>query len=442
MTEPAVRVGPTDLATSAQETRKSDVLWKGIIPLTLLTLLWIRVFLSFAHVSSLPDGQPAGGDFGHNMGSAYVMKQGGNPYDTAELVRGEKAYLEAHGVPIFAGATDPATVWSGYPPLYFWLLQPFTEFAFPLIAFAWILVMGAALAVGALMCLTFLGWTARAFPALLFLVAPPTTLHLYYTNAAGAAVAMILAAVAISRRFPFAAGVLLSISCVKPQVGVPSFLLVALFSPPRRWRIVSGFSAGALSLFILTMLGPGPQSFVAWTNGLFGVSNLVGQQVNMVPLVGLYAGYLSQPLHNTLEFLTVAAALGLTVWYWRRLRGYSSVPFHLVAWLWPLWMLALPYAHFADEIVLLPAVLAVLGHNGRNIAQLGPALCVYLLYLSTALYNVEIGHMQLLSLPLIAVTILMYRHAVGSINADNKVDLVRGSRGDLELERAQPPRFQ
>ncbi len=398
-------------AASAREQGRSGALWKGAVPLALLTLLWVRVFLSFAHVSTLPNDAPFGGDFAHNMAGAYVMTHGGNPYNAEVFLRGLHSYLVAQGIPNKLRLTDGVTVWYGYPPLYAWLLEPFIPLPFPLVTLALMMIMGLALAVAAFLCLSSFGWSTRLFPTLLFLTAPQTTFQLYYGNPASLVVAMVVASIAINRRFPFSAGLLLSLACLKPQLGVPGLLLLALSSPRGRGRIFAGFGTGTVVLLALTLLGPGRHSLVAWVQGLFSISGMAGQQVNMVPLMGLYAGRVPPSLHTVLEGLTVLAALGLTAWYWRRLRGLTDVPFRLVAWLWPLWMLALPYAHFPDEIVLLPATLAALGRNGRHITQPGLALCVYLLYGSTLLDNVEIDHVQLLSLPLIAVTILMYRHA-------------------------------
>ncbi len=385
----------------------------------LLTLLWTGVFLSVAHLKGGPHAGPFGVDFAHNMSGAYVMSHGGNPYDGDALVRGENMYLRSHGVPDHVASPDRALVWVAYPPLYLWALRPLLNFSFPLVATAWILFMVVFVAAGFVACLRFLGWSSRLLPMVLFLGMPQTTFQAYYANPAGPVIAVIMGALAIHRRWPLAAGLLLSLTWLKPQIGLPGFLLIALFAPGKaRLRIASGLVAGTLGLLALTLAGPGSQSLVLWIRGMLRVSGIAGEQPNMIPLIGLYAGWASPALRGPLEAVSLCVAVGLTGWWWWRLRRFAEVPLHSVAWLWPVWLLALPYAHFPDEMLLAPAVLAVLGTNAQNITRAVPALCIYLLYFSTLLYNIEIApHVQLLCLPLLVIAIAMYRHASRSLDS-------------------------
>ncbi|GAC1638179.1 MAG: hypothetical protein NVS4B2_27190 [Chloroflexota bacterium] len=377
-----------------------------------VTLVWIRIFLLVAHLKGGPQADPFGVDFAHNMSSAYVMDHGGNPYDSKVLIPGEHAYFRTHRVVDRPGTARPAYVWGGYPPLYFWALRPLTTFSFPVIATAWIFATFAMMAAGFLLCLSYFGWTRRLVPALLFMAMPQTTFQAYYANPAGMVFGLVLVALTVHKRWPLGAGLLLSLTWLKPQLGLPSFLLIALFYPPGRVRVVIGFILGTLVLVGLTLVGPGVSSLLAWLHGIQSVSGLAGEQPNMIPLVGLYAGWASPALHSVVEYLALAVAVCLTGWWWRRLRHLPDVPFHLVAWLWPVWLLALPYAHFPDEILLAPAILAVLGPNGRDLGKLTPALCLYLLYGSTLLYNLEVQHIQFLWLPLLGITIALYRYAL------------------------------
>lgn len=399
---------------------------KAVLPLALLTLAWLVLFFGFvAHLSGGPHAHPFGVDFAHNMSSASVMNQGGNPYDSAVLVRGEHTYLQRHGVPNHVGPSDRRYIWGGYPPLFFWLLRPLTPFPFPQVATAWIVALILIMAASFLLYLWARGWSARLVPTLLFLTMPQTTFQAYFANPACLVFAVIMAALAIHRRWPLAAGMLLSLTWLKPQLGLPSVVLIALFDPPGLKRTAAGFTAGTLALLAGTLIGPGPRSLLFWLQGMVAVSGIAGEQPNMIPLVGLYGGWASGTLHTALEALTVAVALGLTGWWWLRLRGMEHVPSSLVAWLWAVWLLALPYAHFPDEILLAPAILAVLGPNGRDMTRPLPGACVYLLYVSTLLYNVELGHVQLLWAPLMTVAILLYRHAAGSLRAlgDRSLDV-------------------
>jgi hypothetical protein len=64
------------------------------------------------------------------------------------------------------------------------------------------------------------------------------------------------------------------------------------------------------------------------------------------------------------------------------------------------WLIAIPYAHFIDEMLLIVPVIALLGRDGRWISRPVSVGVLYLLGLSILLYSWTPMHMQLLSLPL------------------------------------------
>jgi len=77
------------------------------------------------------------------------------------------------------------------------------------------------------------------------------------------------------------------------------------------------------------------------------------------------------------------------------------VPLQKTGWLWFLWMLATPYAHFIDEIVLVIPVLALIGVNGRHVTRPTSVVVLYLLGLSIWLFSWTPMNVQLLWAPLV-----------------------------------------
>jgi hypothetical protein len=315
--------------------------------------------------------------------------------------------------------------WTAYPPLFLWALRPFTGFPFPAVTTIWIVLMCALMAASVVAVLRSLGWTACLVPTLLFLGTPQATYQAYFGNPAGIVFALIMGALATRKRWPLASGLLLSLTWLKPQMGAPAFLLIALFYGRARMRVIAGFALGSVGLLGLTLIGPGPQSLIFWLKGMLGVSRMAGAQPNMIPLVGLYAGWAPPGVHTAIELMTICVALTLTGWWWLRLRALPEIPAHLVAWLWPVWVLALPYAHFPDEILLAPAIFAVLGQNGRDLKRAVPALCVYLLYFSTLLYSAQIGRVQLLWLPLLVIAVALYRGTPHRLHGQSGLPVAR-----------------
>ena len=78
------------------------------------------------------------------------------------------------------------------------------------------------------------------------------------------------------------------------------------------------------------------------------------------------------------------------------------MPILTTAWLWFLWLIATPYAHFIDEALLAVPVLAVVGPDGRDAARPAAAFIVYGVVGSVLLYSWTPANAQFLWLPLFA----------------------------------------
>jgi len=407
-TPPAAQA--TAIATTRPRSIRTDRRALIIAPLALLCCVWLWALVQTGGVARGPRAVTFGGDFALNMSSAALLKQGGNPYDGNVLLRAEQAYMDRNGIPVQLGADQAPLTWGGYPPLFFWILEPLTSLPFHLVALLWIGLLLAVMIGGFIALLRYLGWKSLVIPSLIFAIMPQTTLEAYYANPTGLVVGLIFLALALQRRHPLSAGLLFSLAFLKPQLAVPTLIAMTVFLVLDRRRFLTGVTLGVCALVGASLATVGPHGLALWVYGLASVSAMVASQPNMAPLIGLYAGWTAQPLRTCIEAVLAMAVLALTAREWYRGRAGSSAPFLAIAWLWVGWFLVLPYARFPDEILLAPAILAFVGPDGRDLGRLAPATMLYLIYFSALLFSAHLAGAQLLSLPLLVLLAVLYVH--------------------------------
>lgn len=409
-------LGKSDLPARRDMTRPGRfLLWLG--PLVILMLLWAWALVTVGDVRQGPRARNFGGDFALNMSSAYVLRHGENPYDGAVLLRGEQAFLVRQGISPNLGRSAGALTWGGYPPLYFWLLGPLTDLPFRTVGIVWIVGLYALMAGGFLAVLAYAGWSRRLVPCLLFLAMPQTMLQAYYGNPAGLVVPVVLGALFLQSRYPLAGGLLLSLAWLKPQLALPALVMITIFHTHDRVRFLLGLALGTFSLLAASLLTMGGHEMILWVRGLLTVSSITGEQPNMAPLVGLYAGWAPPAIRTGLEATGLAVAAVLTLgWRWK-LRGVNRPSLLAVGWLWVVWFLALPYAHFPDEILLSLPIIALLGRDGENAGRPVSVAVLYLMFFSAFLFSAKPHDVQLLSLPLLVLAAMLWmaaRHEVAA----------------------------
>jgi hypothetical protein len=371
-----------------------------LVPFFLGLTLWLAAFATSGSVAEGPNGTRMGGDFAVFMGGATVLRHGGNPYDRVALYRAERDLLrrQHRAVPKLN-----SFIRVGNPPLLFWALEPLTTWSFVAATWLWIALMYALLALGFLFLLSFLGWTRWALPLAGFLAMPQTVLAAYYGNVDGLLFAALTVGLALLRRFPIAAGCFFAVAWLKPQVGLPVAGLGILFFASRRERAVAGFAlASALTLFA-TGLATGLPSIGWWLSALTGYSRQIAVQPDLASLSGLYVYWSPDTLRVFLELFTIAVAAAATAFWWlRRSRG-AAVPPDSVAWLFVLWYLATPFAHFHDQVVLALPILTLLGTDARALTARVPVTVLYLMLLSLLLFPTSRFHTDLQSLALLPI---------------------------------------
>lgn len=377
----------------------------AVLPLLLLELALWAALLAGGLFRAGPNGRSLGVDFAVFVSAAQVMAHGGNPYDNHLLFRTERAFLGRQGL---AAPTQVGLVRAGNPPLFYWALEPLTRMPFRSAALSWIAAMFALAGLGFLACLNYLGWTKRTFPLLLFLLLPQVALGACYGNVYALVFAALSASLALLRRHPLLAGLLLASGWLKPQLVFPLVLLIVLFHPPYRRRLLAGFGVATGALLGLTMVALGWHSMELWFQGLTSWSHDIGLQPNMASLAGLYAGWAPYRLQMILTAFILALASAMTIRTWK-VQGQALALPSVSAWLWVVWFLATPYAHFPDEILLTLPVLAMVGRDGRELGRKNALLAVYILFISLTLFSVTISHANLLSLTLLVVAVCLYQ---------------------------------
>lgn len=376
----------------------------SIAVLTGLLLLWISFFVADGAFSAGPNGKGFGGDFAMFLAGAQVLDSGGNPFDHTALYRVERRTLERQGLPILARAP---LIRVGNPPLFFWALRPLTHLPFQPVALGWTLSMLLLSAVGFLAAARAVGLPWRVLPLCLFLLMPQTVTAAFYGNVVGMELAAVGCALLLLKRYPVTAGAVLTFAWLKPQVGLPIVMLVVLFHAPSRTRVLGGFLAGTVCMLVLTALLVSPDPIAWWVHGMTGYSGDMSLQPSLACLSGLYVRWAHAPLRLTLEILGLAGACSLTAVRWMRRSRESRTPIADLAWLWCVWFVASPYAHFPDEILLAVPLVASFARAHATGAYRWPALALYLLFLSLPLATWYPMQANLLALAVLGVALCL-----------------------------------
>lgn len=380
-------------------------LYAVIAPLLLLLVLWTYLFFQEGAFKGGPGGRAFGGDYTMFVSAAQILRSGSDPYNPAVLVRTETAMLQRLHRPAIK-AKERAQVRVGNPPLLYWAIRPLVDADFVPAAYASLFGLYLLSALGFLAILRYLGWKSRVVPLLIFLLMPQVVLGAFYGNVIGLVFAALGGALLLSERYPLLAGALMTLAWLKPPVALPIVLLLGLFHVRHRIAYWAAFGVATLGLLGLTVATTGVHSLGLWIHGLLRYSNDVAIQPDLISLAGLYVRWMPAPGRLALEGLTLAAALAAT---WIALRRAPSGGMSLLAAapLWVMWLLAAPYGHFFDEVLLAIPMAAFAGRDGCRITFRPAATALYLLFLSLFLISWMPGGVHLLAVPLVFVAILI-----------------------------------
>lgn len=345
-----------------------------LAPLMALLFLW----LGFTVAAGAVSGGPGSGAFGEDMdvylAAAHIASHGGNPYDNSALYRAEIRLLNAQGLRV----VEPRTlVRIGNPPLFFWALGPFTRLPLRAAVFLWVICAAAAAVAGFAGALRSTGRRLRAIPLLVFVTMPFVIQGVLYGEVTPMYFGGIGIGLALARRRPLPAGIVLGVAWLKPTMALPLVLLVVVFYARNPLRAAAGFLGVTAMMFAATLLTVGWSGLTRWIEGLLSFSHGIAAQPGLVSLTGFYVRSAPSTLRVGLEIGTVLTALLVTGLWWRRHPGAPTMPLQS-AWLWPMWMLATPYAHYPDEAVLAVPALALLVRGGEWVLNRWGVMVLYL----------------------------------------------------------------
>jgi hypothetical protein len=366
-------------------------IWITLSPVIVLLCAWLWYFSGQNTVTGRPGGKFYAGDFAMYMGAARVVLAGGNPYDHAVLYRTESSLLARQGLRL---ETTPNKVRVGNPPLFFWALQPVSNVPLRPLAVGWLLSLYAFSALGFLALLRYLGWRNWFVPTLLFLMLPQVIRGALYGNVSPLVFAAVCFSLLLLDRWPAAAGALLCLIWLKPQIGLPVLALMVLFHARSRAVVLGSFCAGSALMLALTIFATGPGSLMIWMRAMTGYYRDIATQTWLPSLSNLYDLWTPLATRTLLTALGIAAALVVTALWWWTVRRRTPIPMERNAWLWIVWFVATPYVHLYDETLLAVPVLALLGRDGFRLSHPLSAFGLYLLaytWLPTAWTPLELG---------------------------------------------------
>jgi hypothetical protein len=320
-----------------------------------------------------PNGYTMAVDVSISLAGADVLSHHENPYDRALLFAAERRSLIHSRVPRWGipSTTDPYESSSrrvGNPPLYFAALEPLADTDFRITGTAMVILLYLLLGLGMWCILRVLEWRGRLLPIAIFMAMPPALLAAFYGNSNVYVFVSLALGMALIRSRPLIAGVVLSLCWVKLTLGLPFVLLIVLFQARDPRRVAIGFFAATAAQVLLTLAFVGPEPLVWWARSLVSYPADLAAQGDLATISGAYGPLLPTFAHAPLEAAMLLLALGATAAAWLRYPRVRPLPLRPLAWLWVLWFLCLPFAHYHDEIVLAAPIVAILGVDACYLA--------------------------------------------------------------------------
>lgn len=402
--ERPVPVAPVPISRAPSRLRLYGIVGSLVVLLT----LWMWLFYAEGAFRGGPNGQSFGADYAMFITAARLIQAGDNPYDHTRLYNSERTYLNSQGIPILKKS---AIVRVGNPPLLFFAMQPLTRFPFQASAWGWMVALYLLSGIAFVALLKSMGWKRLALPAFIFLAMPQSVFGAFYGNTVVLVFTGLCFALAFARRYPYLAGLCLTVAWLKPPTALPIALLIVLFHVEQRRRVATGFGVATVALMGIMLATCGVQSLPHWLHGLADYSADMGLSPDVASFAGMYVRSVPHSLRLVIEGFSLSVALIFTALAWHRYRSVSRVPPLAVGWLWVLWFLATPYAHFYDEVLLAFPLLLLAGIDGRWIVRSRPALAIFLALLSLVVISAAPFNVQLLWLPLVAIMLCLFTAA-------------------------------
>ena len=221
---------------------------------------------------------------------------------------------------------------------------------------------------------------------------------------------------------PLAAGLVLGVIWLKPDVAWPAAVFLTLALWPQR-RLVLRFAGGFASTSIVCLLvGVGRMGEWGAAVVQFG-HTIVGGQYDLAGLPALAAAAprswglspgLLQPSTLAVLALGLLAMLGLAVWMltspdWSRVTLVGRVTW-AVALGMGVWLVVTPYAHTNDDLLLVFLLMLTVGRDARRVHGLGLWLSLAVVTLLLLVWPAGVVPWEAALVALLATAAALWRH--------------------------------
>ena len=324
----------------------------------LLVIFLLAMLIPYARqvVSSPTLGQ----DFRAFFAAATVVAHQGDPYDWPTLGATEYRLYDA------AGGIKPGDTtyyeFLAYPegPWLAFALVPLTALPWPVAYALFAALLGLILLAAAFGTFARLGWPRRraALAAGCTLLSAVGFINLFMGQVSVVVFGAFIAAwLLASRGRPWLGGAVLALVWMKPNIGLPLPVVLALLEPAVARRMIGGFMVASAAIFGLafTVLGT---AFFEWPLQVPRMWQAVqGLQPDMASVESFFYPGLGGWIKTAALLLTLLAAVAYGTWAIRRAPDAHSRGLTVLI----LWLFALPFVQSYDLILVLPAVALLLG---------------------------------------------------------------------------------
>lgn len=324
-----------------------------------------KLFLTFLVVLALASSRQLlispshGQDFRDFFAAGTLVAQGRDPYDVGalaleqDLLYNQPQHLKPGDRAYYDGIPYPQGPWVAIA------LAPLSQLPWQAAYILYLVLAMVAIGLAARAWLRALGWNGRAgrLALLATLLSPVAFINLFQ----GQPVPFLLAAFAaawvlLMRNRAALAGALLAIAWIKPHLGLPLLVALLLLRPGSARALLAGFGAGSAALFAIAALVLQGALF-GWPRVVLGQWSGALQQADLASVNALYYPALHGGLRQAMLAIVLLGAGLYAAWSLRQAQPQLARAITVLL----LSLLAAPYAHSYDTLLLLPVVLVLLG---------------------------------------------------------------------------------
>jgi hypothetical protein len=322
----------------------------------------------FLVVMTIPYGRQiltsptVGQDFRAFFAAATVLADHGNPYDWPSLARVEERLYD---VPQQLRPGDPGFYeFLAYPegPWLAYALLPLTGLPWQAADAIYVAILLVILMATCFALFRLLAWPRRqAWLATgCAVLSAIGFINLFMGQVSIAVFGAFIAAWWLARRgHGWSAGLVLALVWMKPNIGLPLPLVLALLEPSMSRRVLSGFVAASAVAFGAVALALGV-AFLDWPLQIPRMWQAVqGIQPDMASVESFFYPGLGGWIKTGALIVTLAAAAGFGTWAMRRAGDPATRGLTLLL----IWLAALPFVQSYDMILLLPLLAVLLGRE-------------------------------------------------------------------------------